>query len=70
VPAAERASMLFALRDVDEVDVFPEDAPTRLISDLRPNVLVKGPECSGKSIPGADLVLGYIGGRNLGKRGD
>jgi D-beta-D-heptose 7-phosphate kinase/D-beta-D-heptose 1-phosphate adenosyltransferase len=35
IPAAERASMLFALRDIDEVVVFAEDTPTRLISDVR-----------------------------------
>ena len=52
IPAAERASMLSALLHVDEVVVFKEDTPTRLINDLRPDVLVKGPECRGKSIPG------------------
>ena len=62
IPAAERASMLFALRDVDEVVVFGEDTPTRLIGDLRPDVLVKGPECRGKAIPGAELILSW-GGR-------
>jgi bifunctional ADP-heptose synthase (sugar kinase/adenylyltransferase) len=38
--------------------VFPEDTPVRLIAELRPDVLVKGPECNGIVIPGADLVLG------------
>jgi rfaE bifunctional protein nucleotidyltransferase chain/domain len=62
IPAIERVSMLMAFRGVDEVVVFPEDTPARLIAELRPDVLVKGPECNGTVIPGADLVLGW-GGR-------
>jgi D-beta-D-heptose 7-phosphate kinase/D-beta-D-heptose 1-phosphate adenosyltransferase len=58
IPATERVSMLMAFRDVDQVIVFPEDTPVRLIAELRPDVLVKGPECNGIVIPGADLVLG------------
>ena len=62
VPATERAEHLFALRCVDDVQVFDEDTPESLIRRLRPDVLVKGPICQRTTIPGADLVESW-GGR-------
>jgi len=62
IPAEERAELLFALRCVDDVQVFDEDTPEALIRRLRPDVLVKGPICRSTTIPGADLVESW-GGR-------
>lgn len=62
VPAEERAEMLFALRCVDDVQIFDDDTPEPLIRRLRPDVLVKGPSCRGTDIPGAAFVES-IGGR-------
>ena len=62
IPADERREMLFSLRCVDDVLIFDEDTPEPLIRQLRPKVLVKGPECQKASIPGIDLVQSW-GGR-------
>lgn len=62
VPASERAEMLRALRDVDEVQVFDSDTPEMVIRRLRPDVLVKGPDYRGTAIPGAAFVES-LGGR-------
>lgn len=62
VPAHERAELLRALRCVDDVQIFDDDTPELLIQRLRPNVLVKGPACLGRDIPGAAFVES-IGGR-------
>jgi len=56
VPELERREMLLSLAPVDEVVIFPEDDPERLIGDLRPDVLVKGPDYRGEVVIGADLV--------------
>ena len=53
----DRASMLRALRCVDEVILFDEPTPARLIEELRPDVLVKGGDWSVEQIVGADIVL-------------
>ena len=50
---AERAELLAALASVDFVTVFDEDSPRKLISELLPDVLVKG----------GDYALGEIHGR-------
>jgi rfaE bifunctional protein nucleotidyltransferase chain/domain len=62
VPCAERVSMLLALRGVDRVVVFDEDTPERLIREVHPDVLVKGPDWAGRDPVGADLVRSW-GGR-------
>jgi len=56
VTAHERAEMLRALRCVDDVQIFDDDTPEKLIRRLRPTVLVKGPACRRTEIPGADFV--------------
>lgn len=61
VTAEERREALFALRCVDDVQVFDEDTPEALIAQLRPDVLVKGPACKGTDIPGAELVESWGG---------
>ncbi len=57
----ERAAMLLALRCVDQVVIFNERAPARLIEDLRPDVLVKGGDWPVERIVGAKTVLKYGG---------
>ena len=53
VPEADRAAVLCALRAVDYVVIFGEDTPIHLISELLPDVLIKG----------ADYALHDIVGR-------
>ena len=57
VPQEERALMLRALRSVDEVVIFDEPTPERLIEDLSPDVLVKGGDWPADRIAGAEAVL-------------
>jgi D-sedoheptulose 7-phosphate isomerase len=54
---AERTELLSALRYVDEVVVFDESTPERLIEQIKPNVLVKGGDWKTSEIVGADFVL-------------
>ena len=53
--------MLLALRCVDQVVIFNERTPARLIEDLRPDVLVKGGDWPVEKIVGAKTVLRYGG---------
>jgi D-sedoheptulose 7-phosphate isomerase len=57
VPQAEREAVLRALRCVDDVVVFDDTTPARLIAELKPDVLVKGGDWSPDQIVGADVVL-------------
>jgi rfaE bifunctional protein nucleotidyltransferase chain/domain len=52
----DRRRMLLALRAVDYVAVFDEPDPLRLITELRPDVLVKGGDWPVEKIIGADFV--------------
>ncbi|MFA5161252.1 MAG: D-glycero-beta-D-manno-heptose 1-phosphate adenylyltransferase [Elusimicrobiales bacterium] len=54
-PQADRAAVLAALEAVDRVVVFGEDTPQRILSLIRPDVLVKG----------ADYRTGQIIGREF-----
>ena len=51
-----RMLMLSALECVDWVVAFSEDTPTRLICELKPDILVKGGDNDPNTIPGADCV--------------
>ena len=53
---ADRRRMLLALRWVDEVVLFDDLTPLRLVEELRPNVLVKGGDWPIERIVGADEV--------------
>jgi len=53
---ADRAAILASIRFVDAVSVFGEDTPEELISQLLPDVLVKGADYSEKQIAGAAAV--------------
>jgi len=52
----ERKAVLLGLRDVDDVVIFDELTPERLIKDLKPDVLVKGGDWAVSEIIGADFV--------------
>ena len=62
VPAAERAELLSALRDVDHVVVFDEDTADRLVTLIKPDVHAKGTDYTTESVPEAAAVRA-IGGR-------
>jgi len=62
MPAAERAEILLALREVDHVVVFEEDTADRLVAALRPHVHAKGTDYRADSVPEAATVQ-KVGGR-------
>ncbi len=51
-----RARIMAALQAVDLVVFFNEDTPLRLISELLPQILVKGSDYLAENIVGADVV--------------
>jgi D-beta-D-heptose 7-phosphate kinase/D-beta-D-heptose 1-phosphate adenosyltransferase len=53
---------LAALDCVDYVVLFSESTPARLLSELKPDVLVKGADYTLDKVVGRDIVEGY-GGR-------
>jgi rfaE bifunctional protein nucleotidyltransferase chain/domain len=57
----ERAALLAALDCVDRVLVFDDNTPWRLLSELRPEVWVKGGDYAGRRIPEADQVEAWGG---------
>ncbi len=52
----DRAAILRALNSVDEVRIFDELTPEKLIAEIKPDVLVKGGDWAENEIIGADLV--------------
>jgi D-sedoheptulose 7-phosphate isomerase len=54
---AARAEILRGLRAVDEVRIFDEPTPAKLIEEIAPDVLVKGGDWKPEEIIGADFVL-------------
>lgn len=54
--AADRAAVLASLACVDLVVVFEESTPARLLSELRPQVYVKGGDYRLDRLPEAELV--------------
>ena len=52
----DRAEILENLRFVDEVRIFDETTPEKLIKEIKPNVLVKGGDWKTNEIVGADFV--------------
>lgn len=53
---SDRAEMLLALKSVDYTVIFEEDTPYNVITDIIPDVLVKGGDWPEDSIVGADIV--------------
>ncbi|MFH1367909.1 MAG: D-glycero-beta-D-manno-heptose 1-phosphate adenylyltransferase [Elusimicrobiota bacterium] len=56
VPQNARAQVLAALETVDYVTFFGENTPAELISELRPDVLVKGGDYKLNEIAGREYV--------------
>jgi D-glycero-beta-D-manno-heptose 1-phosphate adenylyltransferase len=56
-PEAERMEVLAALKSVDFVTLFSEPDPHRVISELEPDVLVKGGDWPIEKIIGRDVVV-------------
>jgi D-beta-D-heptose 7-phosphate kinase/D-beta-D-heptose 1-phosphate adenosyltransferase len=55
-PEDERAEVLSALAAVEAVVVFDEDDPHEVITELQPDVLVKGADWAEDRIVGRDIV--------------
>lgn len=53
----ERAFVLSNLRSVDYISLFNEDTPLELISEIIPDILVKGSDWAIENIVGKDIVL-------------
>ena len=51
-----RAAVMAALESVDFVVIFNEDTPHKIISAIKPDILIKGADWKGKSVAGEDLV--------------
>jgi rfaE bifunctional protein nucleotidyltransferase chain/domain len=58
---SDRAEVLRSLGCVDEVVIFDEDGPERLLGQLRPDVWVKGGDYVAEALPEADLVRDWDG---------
>ncbi|MCD4781405.1 MAG: adenylyltransferase/cytidyltransferase family protein [Candidatus Omnitrophica bacterium] len=69
----ERAVVLSALSVVDYITIFDEDTPERIISILKPDVLIKGADWKDKKVAGSESVesrggkvifISYLGGKS------
>ena len=60
----DRAVMLAALESVSLVTWFDEDTPAALISELQPDILVKGGDYDMRKLPETSIVESY-GGKAL-----
>lgn len=56
VAEGDRARVLAALAAVDLITIFHEDTPYKLISSVKPDVLIKGADWKGKEVVGSDIV--------------
>jgi len=56
VPEDQRAEVLSAMSDVDYVVIFNERDPLSLITELKPDILVKGEDWAEGTIIGQDVV--------------
>ena len=57
----DRLKVVAALESVDYVLLFKEDTPLKVISALKPDILVKGADWKKNSIVGSDIVSGRGG---------
>jgi D-glycero-beta-D-manno-heptose 1-phosphate adenylyltransferase len=57
----ERKEILSAISSVDDVIIFDEATPERLIKEIKPDVLVKGGDWKPEEIIGSDFVLAHGG---------
>ena len=63
----DRSFMLAALRCVDDVVVFGEETPEKLLTHLKPDILVKGgdykaEEVAGRQYAGSVEILPFVDG--------
>jgi rfaE bifunctional protein nucleotidyltransferase chain/domain len=56
LPVKERAEILSGLECVDYITIFDEIDPLKLITSLKPNVLVKGGDWTKEQIVGREVV--------------
>ena len=56
-PEADRARVLAGLSAVDRVVFFEEDTPLALLTELQPDILVKGGDYQAHEVVGRELVL-------------
>jgi len=56
-PETDRARVLAALAAVDRVVFFGEDTPLELLTELQPDILVKGGDYQAQEVVGRDLIL-------------
>ena len=64
---SERKKILSALKFVDEVIIFNEENPLKLIKKLKPSILVKGADYTKEQIVGGAFVESYGGETKLVK---
>ena len=62
IPAEERAEIIAALADVDDVVIFSEPDVRGRIHEIRPDIHAKGTDYTAETVPERDEVLAY-GGR-------
>ena len=53
---SERKEILEAVRFVDEVVIFDEPTPLKLIELIKPNIIVKGEDWKNKEVVGSDIA--------------
>lgn len=56
-PEADRARVLAALAAVDRVVFFEEDTPLEILTELQPDILVKGGDYQVPEVVGREVVL-------------
>lgn len=61
VPEEERRDLLLALDCVDEVILFDEDTPERVLNRIRPQVWVKGGDYAGAVLEESRVVAAWGG---------
>ena len=66
---SDRTALLCALECVDFVLIFNEDTPLNLISQIKPDILVKGADYVGKEIVGSEFakevrLIDFVEGRS------
>ena len=55
----ERANIISALKSVDYITIFDETTPEKIISEIRPDILVKGDDYDVNEVVGREIVEGY-----------
>ena len=55
-----RKAVLLGLRAVDEVVIFDETTPEKIVREVKPDILVKGGDWAVEKIVGHDFVKGHV----------